>query len=206
MAIFEEIFENIENAQFKAKVLEKSGLLGKLAYMSETATIKTEKLENLIRNGNMALVTKIANLVIKYADKAEVEGAINAAGDRWQDFVEGDLNQINELNRRDLGGQSQQTRQSFDDDETETNHNMEQFMARFNQQPSGSQDEPEEAPMTEIKRVGSSETILDKRIVEISEEKLQQQPLNNECLDNNFWKVSMGYSLDELLTEADRDN
>ena len=54
----------------------------------------------------MALVTKIANLVIKYQDKAEIENAISAAGEKWEDYVKGDLSMINELNKKDLGGQT----------------------------------------------------------------------------------------------------
>ena len=74
--IFEEIFENSENAAFRKEVLKNSFLLRKLVNLSDSPTMETANSHSNIRYGHMALVNRIANMVQKFKDKQEVQDAI----------------------------------------------------------------------------------------------------------------------------------
>jgi len=53
----------------------------------------------------MAVVVKIANLIIKSKDKADVAEYVESLGEDWTLFTEGELKRSNETNQKSLGGQ-----------------------------------------------------------------------------------------------------
>lgn len=58
-----------------------------------------------IRHGHMAVIVKVANLIIKSKDKADVAEYLESMGEDWILFTEGELKRSNETNQKSLGGQ-----------------------------------------------------------------------------------------------------
>ncbi len=106
---------------------------------------------------------------------------------------------MNSYNSMDLGSQA---KKSFDEGEQDANEDsnmqvMDDIFKRFSNYSS------EDQGTTEIRRVHEEdEQKDDSGLVEIDDEKLKQQQLDNQCLDNNYWKVDMGFTLDDLLSES----
>ena len=52
----------------------------------------------------MALVIKLANLLEQNKANEDVEEYLDALGEQWTEFVEGELKTSNNLNNKNLGG------------------------------------------------------------------------------------------------------
>ena len=153
--LFEQIFNNVDNEAFKNHVLEQTEIAESLAAMGAEHQYEMES-ERKIRNGHMALVVSISNLLIK---KTEAEAsdakpatdneAVTASdetgkklvtdflakpehAETWKTWVDGELKKSNDNNKRPLGG-SVSSRLSEEDDKDDNNYDvqMEKIMARF---------------------------------------------------------------------------
>ena len=84
-----------------------------------------------IRHGYMAIVVKLANLLIKNESaKDEVAEYLNTLGEDWKAFTDGELKKSNDANTKSLGGQ--QPRPSLgDDDDMEGSMSMDSILSRF---------------------------------------------------------------------------
>lgn len=103
-----------------------------LLRMAETPCVKFNS-GNSIRNGFMGFAIKLANLVVKHRTANEmnlIEDSESLFTEDWDAFVNGELENSNERNRRNLGGR--QTSATSDDDETnQFDVNMDNIMKRF---------------------------------------------------------------------------
>lgn len=60
--------------------------------------------DRAFRHGYMAAVIKLGNFILKNNDKEDVKDYIQALGDDWTEFSNGELKKSNEINSRSLGG------------------------------------------------------------------------------------------------------
>mmetsp|Transcript_5538 Transcript_5538/g.9452 ORF Transcript_5538/g.9452 Transcript_5538/m.9452 type:complete len:302 (-) Transcript_5538:412-1317(-) len=259
--ICDEVLDHCPNEQFKLHFLNNSRIAHALVSMGKQASY-TMKSERLIRNGFMGLVVKIANKLnlkcpsAEARDEASESSAsaptassaakpqqtdlvildyLEAVGQEWTEFTEGELAKSNEKDNKTLGGSTRQT--NDDDDDREDNSyevQMEKIMARFtnfNQiicqnQPNDDDDDEDDDETQEDKDETFDEDDSDKaggdaddkksshstyeadvgvklQKVEIKEE----EPLSEEFIDNNYWKVddqkTEEYDVDSLLAELD---
>lgn len=102
IAIYEEILDTIDEKNRNA-ILKKSNIGKTILSLTNKSNYQHESNRN-IRHGYMALIIKLANLIQKNTDKAEVKEYIDSLGDEWKSFIEGELKQSNTLNTRSLGG------------------------------------------------------------------------------------------------------
>lgn len=85
-----------------------------------------------IRNGYMAVVTSIANNLIKKSDAQialdgddrSVSEYIESVGEEWQTFEKGELKKSNENNKKTLGGSVTKSNTSEEDDKDESNYDV----------------------------------------------------------------------------------
>ncbi len=209
ISIFEDIVEKIENEEFRKNVLKESQLLKYLVKFTEKASfIMGHDNSRETRNGQMALVIKLGNMIQKNRDREEIKEAIEEIEDDWEQFVSDELKIQVELQEMDLGGS--QTNND-NEDEGDGPQSMENIMGRFanysqNSSQSEEDDEEEEQqPIQEIHVKEREDPELENntnKIIEIDEGKMVAN-LDNTCLDNNYWKtpVGMGYNLEDLLNE-----
>ena len=108
----------------------------------------------------MAVVVKIANLILKNKDKEGVSDFLASIPDQeeWKAFIEGELKRSNDTNNKNLGGQ-QPRPMDDENDEKDYDMNMEKIMARFSNfnssmsnRESSNEDEEDEDENTEIHR------------------------------------------------------
>lgn len=85
---------------------------------------------NAIRHGYMAVVVKIANLLVKNKNKEEVGAYLESLGEDWKNFAEGELKKSNDTNSKSLGGQQPRS-QPGDDDDMEGSMSMDSILSRF---------------------------------------------------------------------------
>ena len=83
--LFEHVINNCENQQFRKDVLSNSGIAYSLQEMSKDAIYQMESERN-IRNGHMALVVSISNMLIKQQETEK--GAAGTAGEELFDAEE----------------------------------------------------------------------------------------------------------------------
>jgi len=165
------------------------------------------------------------------ADKKEdttVIDYLDSCGEEWRAFVDDELKKSNENNNRTLGG-STRTTTSDDEEKDDSNYDvqMEKIMARFtnfNQilsQGSASQDDDDDDDEEENtqedkhdednydeddeedKETSGSDAGVKIQKVEIKE----VEPLQNEFMDSNYWKVGEPkedeIDIDSLLAELE---
>lgn len=84
-----------------------------------------------IRHGYMAVVIKLANILITGAkNKVEVAEYLDTLGEDWKLFADGELKRSNDTNTKSLGGQQPRPSAS-DDDEMEGSMSMDSILSRF---------------------------------------------------------------------------
>ena len=137
----DEILDNCDNDAFKKQFLNGSGIAKTLVDMSKDAQYKMES-ERLIRNGYMGLVVTISNKLIKKAElqtteeggestKSEVAVYLEAVGEEWTEYVDGELKKSNENNNKTLGGSTTTPKEEDEDEKDSYDVQMEKIMARF---------------------------------------------------------------------------
>ena len=129
ISIYEEVLDTIDD-KTRGVILKKSNIGQTILKLASRTTYSHES-NRTIRHGYMALIIKLANLLQKHTDKPEVKEYIDALGDEWKSFVEGELKQSNILNTRSLGGQQPRSSQDDEDESNQYEVNMEKIMARF---------------------------------------------------------------------------
>jgi hypothetical protein len=128
IALYEDLFES-PNTAFRKEALQSSNIGPTLVTLANKANFDHNSGRS-IRQGYMAVIVKIANLIVKSKAKEEVAEYIDTLGEDWTRFVEGELKKSNDTNTRSLGGQ--QPRQlSNDDDEMEGSLSMDSILSRF---------------------------------------------------------------------------
>jgi len=189
--------------------------------------------ERMIRNGYMGLVIKISNMLIKKGEQAstgeetttknEVASYLESVGDEWTGFVSNELKKSNDNNNKTLGGST--TTPKDDDDEDKDNYDvqMEKIMARFtnfnqiltqgntndndsDDDDDNTNDENDSDDEEKGKKYkGSDANSRDDAGVKIQKVDLpEQEQLNEEFVDSNFWKVENETgNIDDLLAELD---
>ena len=231
----DEVLDNCDNDAFKKQFLNGSGIANTLVEMSKDASYKMES-ERLIRNGYMGLVVNISNKLIKKGEQQAEEGAeskknevstyLEAVGEEWTEFVDGELKKSNENNNKTLGGSTTTPKENDDEDEKDSyDVQMEKIMARFtnfnqilsqsnseDNQDSDEDDATEEnndsdEEDSEHKNKSTTNTTSTSSDAGVKIEKVdikETEPLNEEFVDNNFWKVTTNTaSVDDLLAELD---
>lgn len=231
----DEVLDNCDNDAFKKQFLNGSGIANTLVEMSKDASYKMES-ERLIRNGYMGLVVNISNKLIKKGEQQAEEGAeskknevstyLEAVGEEWTEFVDGELKKSNENNNKTLGGSTTTPKENDDEDEKDSyDVQMEKIMARFtnfnqilsqsnseDNQDSDEDDATEEnndsdEEDSENKNKSTTNTTSTSSDAGVKIEKVdikETEPLNEEFVDNNFWKVTTNTaSVDDLLAELD---
>lgn len=167
--LYEEIFES-KHAEFRGKVLQSSNIAETLVSLSNQSNF-THQSTRTIRHGHMALVTKLANLLLKHKESSpEVQSYLTNLADpeEWRRFVEGELKRTNDTNNKNLGGQQPRSSIDEEDGDKEYEMNMEKIMAKFsnfnnsmsnslNNTDNDDDDDVENDDDTEIKRRNSSE-------------------------------------------------
>lgn len=78
----------------------------------------------------MAVVVKLANIILKNKSKEGVQEYLDSLGEDWKSFVEGELKQSNDVNTKSLGGQ-QPRQSSADDDDMEGSMSMDSILQKF---------------------------------------------------------------------------
>jgi hypothetical protein len=102
IALYEELFES-PNKEFRKTAVDSS-------HIGETLVTLADKVNfdhgsgRHIRHGYMAVIVKLANLILKNKANQEVADYIETLGDDWNKFVEGELKRSNDTNTRSLGG------------------------------------------------------------------------------------------------------
>lgn len=104
--------------------------------MAQTPEVNFSTSGNRIRNGFMGFVIKLANLIVKMKtnysseDYKGDENFNKVYSQDWEKFVEGELENSNDRNSKNLGGRPTST--TSDDDETnQFDVNMDNIMKRF---------------------------------------------------------------------------
>lgn len=150
--LFEQVCNNCDNETFKKEVLEQTQIALALAEMGKESNYVMES-ERKIRNGHMALVVSISNMLVKKAEaeagdsrpatadteataasakdgkseKVVTEFLVNQAkqenGADWKTWVDGELKKSNDNNKRPLGG-SVSSRLSEEDDKEDSNYDV----------------------------------------------------------------------------------
>lgn len=208
-AIYEEIFENSENAAFRKAVLTNSNTVPTLMALQEKPDFQHDSERN-IRYGYMASVIKLGNILAK-TDKEEVKEFLTSQ-EVWKPFVEGELRRSNERNNKSLGGhQPRHSMGEEDDNDNQYEVNMEKIMARFtnfnqliNNSNSGNDDEEEdeENKKEELDRDGEEEEKKEGEgehedakkssfspLKATPHEFKEQEPLEPEFVDSNYWRI-----------------
>lgn len=130
--IFEDVLScDIESVN-KFEFLKVSDVTNILVRMSKTPELKLQS-GNIIRNGYMGFVIKLANLIVKHKAQNEmekIEGQADVFNASWKSFVTGELEASNERNQRNLGGRPTSTT-SEDDETSQFDVNMDNIMKRF---------------------------------------------------------------------------
>ena len=136
----DEVLDNCDSDAFKKQFLEGSGIAKTLVDMSKDAAYKMES-ERLIRNGYMGLVVTISNKMIKKSEptteeggestKTEVGTYLEAVGEEWTNYVDGELKKSNENNNKTLGGSTTTPKEEDEDEKDSYDVQMEKIMARF---------------------------------------------------------------------------
>lgn len=78
----------------------------------------------------MAVIVKLANLLIKNKALEDVSEYLESLGEDWTRFVDGELKRSNDCNTKSLGGQQPRSN-SIDDDDMEGSMSMDQILSRF---------------------------------------------------------------------------
>jgi len=135
-----EVLDNCDNDAFKKQFLNGSGIAKTLVDMAKDAQYKMES-ERLIRNGYMGLVVSISNKMIKKSElqteeggestKPEVSIYLEAVGEEWTEYVDGELKKSNENNNKTLGGSTTTPKEEDEDEKDSYDVQMEKIMARF---------------------------------------------------------------------------
>jgi len=150
--LFEQVCNNCDNETFKREVLEQTQIALALAEMGKESSYIMES-ERKIRNGHMALVVSISNMLVKKTEAeasesrpatADTEATATSATDvtsekvvtdflanqakqengaDWKAWVDGELKKSNDNNKRPLGG-SVSSRLSEEDDKEDTNYDV----------------------------------------------------------------------------------
>ena len=110
------------------------------ARAGETSPVRHES-ERLIRNGYMGLVVTVSNKLVKKGEqqteeggepkKSEVSTYLEAVGEEWTEYVDGELKKSNENNNKTLGGSTTTPKEEDEDEKDSYDVQMEKIMARF---------------------------------------------------------------------------
>jgi len=191
--VYEDILENDDFPEFRRACLEKGRFCQTLIKLSERSQYNISE-QRQIRHGHMAFVIRMANVLLKCQHKPEVKEHIERAGEEWQDFMEGEFKEANEMNSRNLGGQQPK---GVDDDENSYEVTMENIMQRFdiyNKNASSSSTEEEE----EEEQKDEEDVDLQR---DEEEAKHQGSPEQTEFMANNYWRMDPQFELDDLLAD-----
>jgi hypothetical protein len=162
----------------------------------------------------MAAVVKLANILVKYQSTREpVSEYLASLGDEWKSFVEGELKDSNETNTKSLGGQQPRS-SGMDDDDMEGSLSMDSILAKFQnfsterskRENSHDDDEEEEDEDDEEEPKDTLDFLKDRDAqYEAAEQEppKEQEPLQQEYLASNYWKVELHdqASVEDLMAE-----
>lgn len=217
MSIFEDLLESDKTASNKVLVIKDSDILVKIVDMARMPNHRFAQSERLVRAGYMGFVVKLANLIIKTADRDKLaEQGLEFSAD-WQDFVTGELEQSNSTNAKSLGGRPRSNEKEEEEDTT-FDVSMEKIMTRFNTFNSlmstsshNDEDEEEETHEDDIPYEEPAEaeeivptTFTPKTYVEkhIDVQVPSERELENQFTDASYWKVAgCDDDLDDLLKD-----
>lgn len=166
----------------------------------------------------MAAVVKLANTLVKYQSTRDpVSEYLASLGEEWKSFVEGELKYSNDTNTKSLGGQQPRS-SGMDEDDMEGSLSMDSILAKFQnfsterskRENSHDDDEEEEDEDDEEENKDTTLDFLKDRdaqyeATEQQEPPKEQEPLQQEYLASNYWKVELlgQTSVDDLMAEMD---
>lgn len=128
--IFEDMFVSEIEKTEKADFLKSSEVTTVLVRMATVSEVKFAT-GNLIRNGYMGFVIKLANLIEKnQSNMTWNDENSDALTEEWREFVSNELENSNERNSRNLGGRPT-SNHSEDDETNQFDVNMDNIMKRF---------------------------------------------------------------------------
>lgn len=129
IVIYEELLENWPR-ESQRQALAGSNIGPTLVALSQQSTFSHVS-GRPIRHGHMAVIVKIANILVKNkATNEEVASYLDSLDDSWRRFNEGELKASNDKNTRSLGGQQPRSLPG-DDDEMEGSMSMDAILQRF---------------------------------------------------------------------------
>lgn len=214
----------------KLKFISKSDCTNLLVKMAQTPDYNFSSSGNRIRNGFMGFVIKLANLIVKMKTTYSASDDFN--GDDtfkkvyskdWEKFVEGELENSNDRNSKNLGGRPTST--TSDDDETnQFEVNMDNIMKRFqcfnntmqnyNSSTDDDEKEDDEQAVEEPDRENEAESEGRQTLVNILPEKEEEErvkvqvtlpdafKINSDYADSSYWKIRVDEGdLDSLLSD-----
>ena len=203
--LFEEVLNSCQNAEFKAAVLEGSGIGKAIVEMAENPTYETEG-GKPVRHGYMAVVIDIANKMVKRteqpgaastADAAQVQEDMTVINyldnvTEWKNFTENELSRSNKKNNKTLGGSSRPTDEDNQDDDGEINYDvqMDKIMARFNsfnqiiQNPTPGADDDDDGDDDELTQDEQNSQLSRDNWDEDDDEGKSGDPTNDSALSN----------------------
>ncbi|CDW76161.1 UNKNOWN [Stylonychia lemnae] len=218
--IYVDLLEVCEDEEIKYKGLKNSKIAEKLINIQSNTNF-THQSNRQVRQGYMALVIQIANLLDKHKDDDGVKEYLEENQVAWSKFMNEEVKVRNELNSRKLGNlirkQSEPEEPSDDDQDLqfdihETNKKKEEIVLGDGIQPLLS--EPEEHNEEIKDNITSSDTSQENSekffsqpvngIIETHvEEIIQQQNLEKDFIDQNYWKINIVQedSLEDLLKD-----
>lgn len=190
-------------------MLEKSNIGEAIVSLSKNNANFAHQSSRVIRHGYMAVLTKIANMIQKNAEKEDVKKYLDSV-EGWKAYSEEELKKINEVYNKSLGGQ-QPKQSNMDEDDNENNYevNMEKIMARFTNfnsiSSSSNQDDDDDDENTqeEQKKSNQDEEMFKDLPLNTDDLRVEAEPFDSQYADNNFWKTPL-YSeneLDQLLSD-----
>lgn len=218
MSLVDEIFDHCENAQFKTKFMNVSGIGKALVGMAEQAEFEMSS-GRKIRNGFMGLVVQVSNKLQKKYTKTETTNEdatvveyLDSVGEEWKAFVDGELKTSNEDNNKTLGGT---TKTPEEDEDNTYDVQMEKIMARFtnfnqiltNQSTNDDDDEDDdcdeedtqsneteetnEEESDDSKKASQSDSTPSDDGLKIQKVDVKEpEPLEADFVDNNYWNVN----------------
>jgi len=118
--IFEDVIGSEISKEEKLRFVATSDCSSHLVKMAQSPDIVFSTSGNRIRNGHMGFVIKLANLIVKmkgnYSASDDEQTFERVFSAEWEKFVEGELENSNERNSKNLGGRPTST--TSEDEET----------------------------------------------------------------------------------------
>lgn len=205
--IYDEIIENCKSPEFRTEALKNSKLIETIVGMKEVYNFKFGS-ERTIRHGYMGMVIKISNMLVNQSKTSDVAAILEELGEEWTTYITEELEVINEINNKRLGGQEPKSMNGNNEEEDTNFEPMEQIMARFsnfssNSSAQGQNDEEDDEDDCESgvqtadnSHIESQHSAAENYIVDV--EIQMSEPVVEEFFDNQYWKKPLQYNIADL--------